>query len=237
MKSAVEGEKSREEAQKEVADAVRAQLRAERALLASAGSASDCVAALDSIDKDWNALLIAAWAAVGLAAGAWLYDGFDHTQAEEALLTDAIIDALSTRAKGISETTKERLKNALEGVDGQDAAQDAISDTYDRWLTGGDDGSEARSNSIGWDLTVGAWGAGLLLAGSQAEDAGLSATRTWVSVGDDRVRDSHQEADGQTIGIADSYDVGGESLDYPGDPSGSPEETYNCRCGEDYEIS
>lgn len=28
----------------------------------------------------------------------------------------------------------------------------------------------------------------------------------------------------------DNYNVGGEQLEFPGDPNGSPENTINCRC-------
>jgi len=55
-------------------------------------------------------------------------------------------------------------------------------------------------------------------------------TKTWVTQGDSRVRDDHIQADGQVVGLNDSFIVGGESLMYPGDPSGSPAQTANCRC-------
>jgi hypothetical protein len=53
----------------------------------------------------------------------------------------------------------------------------------------------------------------------------------WLSARDSAVRETHAEADGQVTGInGEGFDVGGETLEYPGDPSGSPEETINCRC-------
>jgi uncharacterized protein with gpF-like domain len=191
------------------------------------------VKALDSIEDDWNALLTAAWASIGVTAGGWLYDDFDDTDAEEALLIAAILAALRDRAKGISDTTRQRLTAALDGADDPQAA---IGGLYDHWTGEDDSEEESRSDSVAWDLTVGAWGAGMLLAGQQAEANGLSATRTWTTVGDDKVRDAHAEAEGQTISMSESYSVGGEDLQYPGDPSGSPANTYNCRCGEDYSI-
>jgi uncharacterized protein with gpF-like domain len=56
------------------------------------------------------------------------------------------------------------------------------------------------------------------------------ATREWASVGDDRTRDSHLDADGQVVGLNEPFIVGGESLMFPGDPDGSEEETAGCRC-------
>lgn len=43
-------------------------------------------------------------------------------------------------------------------------------------------------------------------------------------------RDAHIAADGQIVGVHDSFSVGGESLEYPGDPNGSPENVINCQC-------
>lgn len=62
---------------------------------------------------------------------------------------------------------------------------------------------------------------------------GLKAelVRTWIDAGDDRVRDSHAEMNGQQVGLDEPFTTpGGVSLMYPGDPSGPPEETIQCRC-------
>jgi uncharacterized protein with gpF-like domain len=52
----------------------------------------------------------------------------------------------------------------------------------------------------------------------------------WIATQDDRVRDEHSEADGQVRSIAEPFDVGGAQMFYPGDPSGDPSLTVNCRC-------
>lgn len=55
----------------------------------------------------------------------------------------------------------------------------------------------------------------------------------WVTVGDNKVRIAHAEADGQrrgAEGFPGAFLVGGEVLRYPGDPNGSSENTINCRC-------
>jgi len=54
--------------------------------------------------------------------------------------------------------------------------------------------------------------------------------KRWVTRHDDKVRPTHAAAEGQTVPIAAAFIVGGEALKYPGDPTGSPGETYNCRC-------
>jgi 2'-5' RNA ligase len=58
--------------------------------------------------------------------------------------------------------------------------------------------------------------------------------KTWVATIADNTRPDHFEADGQVRPLDEPFEVGGELLDYPGDPSGSPAQTYNCRCVATY---
>ena len=52
----------------------------------------------------------------------------------------------------------------------------------------------------------------------------------WIATGDGRTRPEHVAADGQIAEFGTQFTVGGESLGYPGDPSGSLAMTVNCRC-------
>lgn len=54
--------------------------------------------------------------------------------------------------------------------------------------------------------------------------------KRWIAVHDSRTRHEHLNADGQTVDVDGSFSVGGETLDFPGDPNGSAENTVNCRC-------
>lgn len=58
--------------------------------------------------------------------------------------------------------------------------------------------------------------------------------KEWAAVNDQRTRDSHKEADGQRQTLDEKFEVGSSALDYPGDPSGEPEEVINCRCQQLY---
>ena len=49
------------------------------------------------------------------------------------------------------------------------------------------------------------------------------------SGGDDRVRESHRDAHGQTVALDDDFDVGGATGPMPGN-LGAAEEDINCRC-------
>lgn len=52
-------------------------------------------------------------------------------------------------------------------------------------------------------------------------------SKRWVTVQDERVRDSHAELHGMVVPVDEEFPNG---LMFPGDPSGPPEEVYNCRC-------
>lgn len=54
--------------------------------------------------------------------------------------------------------------------------------------------------------------------------------KEWIATRDERVRDTHLEADGQIVGIDEKFKVGGEELNAPGDPSGSAGNVIQCRC-------
>jgi hypothetical protein len=63
-----------------------------------------------------------------------------------------------------------------------------------------------------------------------AVETGLELKREWVSAFDERTRVSHQEANGQIVEMYEPFNVGGESLEFPGDLNASPENVVNCRC-------
>ena len=54
--------------------------------------------------------------------------------------------------------------------------------------------------------------------------------KIWITRGDETVRDTHAEANGQTVRLNKSYFVGGEFLRYPLDERGSFKNIVNCHC-------
>lgn len=70
---------------------------------------------------------------------------------------------------------------------------------------------------------------------AMAKSLQIPLKKAWITVEDDRTRDTHSAVDGQSVGLHDSFVVGGALLDYPGDPSGPPEEIINCRCATIFE--
>ena len=63
-----------------------------------------------------------------------------------------------------------------------------------------------------------------------AEEGGEGMERMWLSTIDSRTRPSHVLADGQRVGLAEPFIVGGFPLMFPGDPSGPAGEVIQCRC-------
>lgn len=70
----------------------------------------------------------------------------------------------------------------------------------------------------------------------QALFVDATGTKTWLATEDSRTRETHRRADGQRVRIAESFDVGGSPLRFPGDPLGEPGETVNCRCSVTYDF-
>jgi SPP1 gp7 family putative phage head morphogenesis protein len=67
----------------------------------------------------------------------------------------------------------------------------------------------------------------------QAEAEGVEMKKRWMSALDTNTRDEHGAADGQEVNVDEPFVVGGEQLEYPGDPSGSAWNVINCRCSSE----
>lgn len=70
----------------------------------------------------------------------------------------------------------------------------------------------------------------------QVQDLGGVGNKTWLAKIDERTRETHKHADDQTVRISQQFNVGLSRLAFPGDPSGPPSETFNCRCTLTYDI-
>jgi len=60
--------------------------------------------------------------------------------------------------------------------------------------------------------------------------SGVVRKKEWLSAFTANSRDTHLAADGQQVGLDDYFEVGGEPLRHPGDPSGSASNIINCLC-------
>jgi len=93
--------------------------------------------------------------------------------------------------------------------------------------------------------TLGALNAGRMDAfRAEAAEFGIQLEKIWLATEDSRTRPTHNAADGQRVPLDTPFVVGGFSLDFPGDPTGPPQEVIQCRCtmlsaepGEEIEMS
>ena len=76
-------------------------------------------------------------------------------------------------------------------------------------------------------IVTGAENKGRLDSHKRAEEDGIILEEKWVATKDGRTRHSHAMLNGETKKTNEKFSNG---LEYPGDPSGRPEETWNCRC-------
>jgi hypothetical protein len=85
--------------------------------------------------------------------------------------------------------------------------------------------ADYRANMIARTETHGAANFGSQEA---AKQTGLPMKKQWLATADDRTRDTHRAADGDTVGMDDTFRVGDSDLHYPGDPAGAADEVINC---------
>lgn len=74
---------------------------------------------------------------------------------------------------------------------------------------------------------TGAQNAGRVDSYKRALSLGIDLEQQWLATPDERTRYSHREIDMEHVKVGEKFSNG---LRYPGDPEGSPEEVYNCRC-------
>lgn len=73
--------------------------------------------------------------------------------------------------------------------------------------------------------------AGAYAAGLQSESIeGVRLRKRWLATNDRRTRPDHRHADGQLVSLRQPFMVGGWPLQFPGDPTGPPEQVIWCRC-------
>ncbi len=65
---------------------------------------------------------------------------------------------------------------------------------------------------------------------ASTETLNIPLQKEWIASGDGRTRETHIVANGQLRAKHAAFDVGGRSMQYPGDPAGGPKEVINCRC-------
>lgn len=77
---------------------------------------------------------------------------------------------------------------------------------------------------------TGAQNAGRQASYSQAKEMGLQLRKRWIATKDNRTRHAHAMLDGQTVDMDKPFEIEGQKLMFPGDPTGLARLVWNCRC-------
>jgi len=127
-------------------------------------------------------------------------------------------------ARVVNETTFNQLKETLaEGI----AAGEGVDELAQRVQGVFAHATTTRAERIARTETI---GASNFAHTESYRQSGVVQWKRWLSALDERVRDSHRAAHGQTVPLESPFEVGGSALMHPGDPSGPVWEIVNCRC-------
>lgn len=137
------------------------------------------------------------------------------------------LDRLVGKMQGLGQDTSDRLGSTLtQGVnlgEGIDKLMDRVQSVFDV--------SDSRAETIARTEVIGAANGASHDLASAIGDTGMVLEKTWVATADERTRETHADADGQTVALGDMFEVGDAELAYPGDENSDAwEELVNCRC-------
>jgi SPP1 gp7 family putative phage head morphogenesis protein len=127
------------------------------------------------------------------------------------------------KLSGVPQDVFERIESALQvGLD----KGESIEKLSDRIRSEFNGLSKERARVIAMTETAAAYGA----ARQEAMEQSGVEYKKWLTSGAANVRPAHAAANGQTVRVDEPFEVGGESLEGPGDPTGSPGNVINCHC-------
>jgi len=181
---------------------------------------------------EWIAVIVALWLSQGIR------DLWVATQADigtDLALTPGAQKTMTqyatTHGRIIADTQRETISKAVDPLRGdrtfRSSMRGTVRDLY-----------SASADRAGLIATTETLQAGETARYESARESVLRArtlqvVKVWFTVGDSRVRRTHQAVNGQTRpvkGKGDRFRVGGARLRYPRDPGGPPQEVINCRC-------
>ena len=156
----------------------------------------------------------------------------DLKDAYQTFLDEWVRTQALKKATSISATDMDDVRNAI-----QDGIEDSAGiEDIGRRIRSVAELTPSRAATVARTETHAAATFGSIEATRQAEDElGIQLLKEWLPTLDDRTREAHRAMEGQPpIPLGEKFNVGGEFLDRPGDPSGSAENVINCRCGLAY---
>lgn len=198
----------------------------------SLGDGRDLEAQLRSVVSNYQADIDTALVEVGedgiragreLASRRFALDISFETIPEHAI--EELEEWAVTASQSVSDEMAQNMRNYLrgayeEGLSIDDIAEEFGSEFVEDRLHG------THEEQIARDVVQGTSNQGNHTA---FEEADVFAEQ-WNTALDGRQRESHGAADGQIVGLENTFIVGGHELRYPHDPLGPVEEVTNCRC-------
>lgn len=148
--------------------------------------------------------------------------GFDF-DLENPRVQAAIQKRVNKLTGNVTDTTYQSIKDEVAEARSSGEGTAQIADRI-RDKVFGDEITKSRATTIARTETVGALNHGELVA---ARESGVIASKEWLSQGDRRVRESHENIDGERVPLEETF---GNGLRHPGDQAGSADEVCNCRC-------
>lgn len=135
-----------------------------------------------------------------------------------------------SKSKDMNDTTLTALKKALQKAVSESVSSGDSSDLVKQILADSDGVYDEMTTTRAKAIARTEAGSTVNYGQQETYKAEGVQSKEWMAVQDDRTRDDHADADGQVVKMDDSFNVGGEDMDYPGDPDGSAENVINCRC-------
>lgn len=139
---------------------------------------------------------------------------------------EEVLQFLRSRDNRLQDTPQEIFDQVKAALEEGLKEGESIAELSDRVRAEFNGISKERARTIAMTETAAAYGKGRAVAMKQA---GVKFKR-WLTSGNPNVRAAHAAANGQVVETDEAFEVGGESLDYPGDPNGSPGNVINCHC-------
>jgi len=180
----------------------------------------------------WNSEVDTILTTIGqIALGAWSQATNVPPVSRHAFVVAYLADVRNLLVRIPDETANLIFAEINDGVNAGESL-DQLAARVDRVLSyTGSERWPGRARTIAVTEVTRAYGAATMAAGvEQSRVTGRQLNKTWRTSHDERVRMGHREADGQTVPVFMPFQVEGEALQFPGDPSGSAANVIGCRC-------
>ncbi|QBP32581.1 capsid maturation protease and MuF-like fusion protein [Mycobacterium phage GodPhather] len=148
-----------------------------------------------------------------------------------AAARDRVVAAVEADAAGMPERVARKTRAAVASIRPDENGAVSLSAQRDAVAAVLDPAGETMSGLTegSWHLAAAVQNQAVHAAAQLSEDAD-ELEKVWICTLDGKTRPTHWAADGARVALNSPFIVGGEPLQYPADPSGSPAETANCRC-------